>query len=375
MHLKDDVLHAFLDGELAAATKKTTVEHLAECSKCSARLTALDLTAQRVSANMQILASPSSEPRFSPHKALQTFDRRKENSMKNFFRRPIWAAAGLTLILAISFVFPPVRALAGSFLGLFRVQQVQVISFDPAALDRFNNNETSDLLQNFFDKNLTTTTQGEFSQVDSKEAAAAQAGFTPRLPASAEVNSLGVQPGQTIEINIDSAMMNAGLESFGYTDVKIPADLDGQKIVATIPTGVTAAFGECPKETNAESVPTSMAGCIGLIQLPAPTVTAPDSFPVAQLGEVVLQLTGMSPEQAASFSQSIDWSSTLILPIPTGSNVETQDIQIDGVSGTLIQQQDSSSTYTLIWVKNGILYGLTGQGDIQAAYRLALSLQ
>jgi hypothetical protein len=251
---------------------------------------------------------------------------------------------------------------------------VQVISFDPAALERFNNSETGDLLQSFFDKNLTTTQLGEFSQVESKEAAAAQAGFTPRLPASAEITSLGVQPGQSIEINIDSAMMNAGLESFGYTNVKVPADLDGQKILATIPTSVTAAFGDCPKEADGENAAESMAACIGLIQLPAPSVSAPDSFPVVQLGEVILQLIGMTPEQAAAYSQTVDWSSTLILPIPTGSNVGTNDIQIDGVSGTLIQEQDTAQ-YALIWVKDGILYGLTGQGNVNAAFRLAESLQ
>jgi hypothetical protein len=117
-----------------------------------------------------------------------------------------------------------------------------------------------------------------------------------------------------------------------------------------------------------------MVSCIGLIQLPAPTVTAPDSFPVVQLGEVILQLTGMSPVQAAEFSQSIDWSSTLILPIPTGSDVETHDVQVDGVSGTLIQGLDNNQ-YALIWVKDGILYGLTGQGSTSAAFRLAESLQ
>ena len=374
MHLKDDVLHAFLDGELAAAPKKTAAEHLAGCSKCSARLLELDHTARRVTESVKYLAPLPNELRLSPQHALQTIDRRKENTMKNFFRRPVWAAAGLTLILALSFIFPPVRALAGSFLGLFRVQQVQVISFDPAALERFNNNETGDLLQGFFDKNLTTTQIGEFSQVDTQEAAAAQAGFTPRLPASADITSLGVQPGQTIEINIDSAMMNAGLESFGYSDVKIPADLDGQKIVATIPTAVTAAFGECPKELQGENLQDSMVACIGLIQLPAPSVSAPDSFPVVQLGEVILQLFGMSPVQAAEFSQSIDWSSTLILPIPTGNDVETHDVQIDGVSGTLIQELENNQ-YALIWVKDGILYGLTGQGSTSAAFRLSESLK
>jgi hypothetical protein len=374
MHLKDDILRAFLDDELKPAVKKTTSDHLAACPKCSARLSELEHTARQVSTHIQSLTPLAGELHPSAHTALNLIDRRKEKPMSKLFRRPAWVIAGLVLVLGISLIFPPVRALAGSFLGLFRVQQVQVVSFDPAALERFNNGDTSDMLQAFFDKNMTVTHEGEFSQVDTQEAAAEKAGFTPRLPSVAKINSLGVEPGETITINIDSAMMNAGLQSFGYNDVEIPADLDGQKIVATLPTSVTAAFGDCPSaETSGEENAANRAGCYLLVQLPAPTVSAPDRFPVAQLGEVILQVLGMTPEQAAQFSQSVDWSSTLILPVPTGENLETQDIQVDGVNGTLIRE--TNNQYVLVWVKDGILYGLTGMNDTAPAFSLVETLQ
>ena len=372
MHLKDEILRAFMDGELAAAERKTATEHLADCAKCSARLSEMETIALRTSSRLGRLAPAPREPLPSAHTALRAFDKRKEQPMKTIFRRPAWVAAGVALVLALSLIFPPVRALAGSFLGLFRVQQVQVLSFDPAALERYNNNENMDLVQAFFNENMTSTPIGEFTQAGSKEEAAALAGFTPRLPANAEINSLGVQPGETIEINIDSATMNAGLESFGYTSVTIPADLDGQKITATIPMAITTSIGECPADSEVDAP--DYPACINMIQLPAPTVSAPDSFPVAQLGEVVLQLIGMSPEQAAAYSQSVDWSSTLILPIPTGSNVHTSTFTVDGVQGTYVWEQETDR-YTLIWVKNGILYGITGMSSIEPAERLIATLE
>jgi len=373
MHLKENILRAFLDHELAPAVRKKSSDHLAACTKCAARLIELEKTAQRVSAQIKTLEPQPDRIHLTAHIALQTFDRRKEKTMSNIFRRPAWVAAGLALILGFSLIFPPVRALASSFLGLFRVQKVQVISFDPASLERFNNAETGDVLGAFFEANMTTSEAGSYSQVDSKEAAADLAGFTPRLPKGSEITSLGVQPGQSIEINIDSAMMNAGLESFGYPDVRISPDLDGQKIVATIPTSVIAAFGDCPQNGDENSNPDQWGACLALVQVPAPSVTAPDSFPVVQLGEVILQVLGMSAEQAADMSQSIDWASTLVLPIPTQENMETREVQVDGVSGTFIRELNGH--YILIWVKDGILYGLSGSSDSSPAFRLAETLE
>jgi len=57
---------------------------------------------------------------------------------KYFTRRyqSAWAALCLVLILTVAFVFPPIRALASSFLGLFRVQRIAVVEFNPASARR-----------------------------------------------------------------------------------------------------------------------------------------------------------------------------------------------------------------------------------------------
>ena len=57
---------------------------------------------------------------------------------KYFTRRyqPAWVAFCLVLILAVAFVFPPVRTMASSFLGLFRVQRIAVVEFNPASARR-----------------------------------------------------------------------------------------------------------------------------------------------------------------------------------------------------------------------------------------------
>ena len=83
----------------------------------------------------------------------------------------------------------------------------------------------------------------------------------------------------------------------------------------------------------------------------------------------------MSPEDAAHFSQNIDWTTTLVLPIPS-YGTSYQDYTVDGVTGTLILQTGNgqSSQYMLMWVKDGIVYALTGPGGVSRVDPIARSI-
>jgi hypothetical protein len=83
---------------------------------------------------------------------------------------------------------------------------------------------------------------------------------------------------------------------------------------------------------------------------------------IAQLAKIGLEFTGMTPDQAAAFTSSVDWTSTLVIPIP--KNAATyQQVPVDGVTGTLIQRPaDDVPQYSLIWIKNGIIYAIGGMG-------------
>ncbi len=110
-------------------------------------------------------------------------------------------------------------------------------------------------------------------------------------------------------------------------------------------------------------------------QIPSPSVTAPAGVDVAQLAQIGLEFSGMSSEQAAAFTKTVDWTSSLVVPIPKNATTYKQ-VAVDGVTGTLIQRPaDDAPQYVLIWVKNGIVYSIGGLGTIsQQVYDLANSL-
>jgi hypothetical protein len=96
---------------------------------------------------------------------------------------------------------------------------------------------------------------------------------------------------------------------------------------------------------------------------------------LTQMGQLYLQVLGMDEEEARLYAASVDWATTLVMPVPQGSG-EYEEISVDGVKGLYVDYQyHRSQDYTLMWVKDGILYMLTGSGDRDAALELAASLK
>jgi hypothetical protein len=114
--------------------------------------------------------------------------------------------------------------------------------------------------------------------------------------------------------------------------------------------------------------------CIIFTQMPSPLVNAPADLNMAQLAQIGLEFSGMSQEEAAAYTATVDWTSTLVIPVPRRATSE--DVSVDGVTGKLIQRvTDYAPEYALVWVKDGIIYGLSGTGtDTAPALAIAKAL-
>lgn len=297
--------------------------------------------------------------------------------------RYAWVAAGAIAILAVAMLFPQVRAIGSSFLGLFRVEQFTILQFDPEELEeRLGSSSNFEYL---LAEDVVVEEFGEMQAAADAAEASNLAGFTVRLPAAAHGNELlKVQPGAKISMQVDLPKMQALLNEIGGTDLQLPSELDGAEVSMELPVAVVAAFGNC--EVSPEMIREAgvdpdgpipdLSECITLTQFPSPEISAPPGLDIAGIGEVFLQLLGMTPEEAAQFSQSVDWTTTLVIPIPR-SGTEYQDVFVDGVEGTLIMQSQRSEFphYLLVWIKEGVVYGLTGPGTADSALEIANSLE
>ncbi len=141
MHFEEGQLKAYLDHELAPPEKQAVKQHLETCPQCQQQVHSLVSQSQGVSQHLSALKpTPSLTPR--PAAARQRLQARITEKESYTMRqkifapryRPAWVALGVILVLAVALAFPPVQAIANSFLGLFRVQQFSVVQINPGNL-------------------------------------------------------------------------------------------------------------------------------------------------------------------------------------------------------------------------------------------------
>ena len=377
MHPKDELLRTYLDREMPANLSQKVQEHLSRCAACQARLNELADRTNRVQSHLTPLAPNDQEQAVSPKLAYRRFNQNQRNTQQKeliqtmFTRRPLWTALAVIALVAIIFSVTPASAWANSFLGLFRVQKVQVVTFDPDAVENAHGqlNENRDAIERIFKDDLKISEHGDVVKVDSAAEAKAKAGFTPRLPSALQDPELTVKPGMNAVFTIDQPKLQAIMDAAGV-DAKLPAEVNGKEINVDVPDAVVVSSG-CPAD---ETTKKAYADCTSLVQMPSPSVDAPEGLDIPRLGEAMFQFLGLSEAEARNLSQRIDWTSTLVLPIPQGGEIQYQDVKVDGVTATLLQSEEDNMTM-LIWVKDGRLYGLRIPGTSpDEALKIAESL-
>ncbi len=385
-HLTDGELRAALDGEL----ETDRLEHLADCPECQRQQQQLKIESEHVKARLGFLASgeeavPSARVAWS-RLTQQTLQNKEIPMFKRLFSIPIIRFGTATLvILALVLAFPGTRALAGELLNLLRVQQVQVVPVDFTGLEQLTGdgvlgNQFTELIADSVD---IQKEPGEPVQAASAEEASQLAGFNVRIPEGMTPSEINVTDSAAFSMTLDRARAQALLDEAGRGDLVLPASADGAEISVNIPSSVSVAFGTCPRpgsdvpgNTEQSAVRARYPDCVILAQIPSPSVSAPADLDIEALARIGLEFTGMSPEEAAELTSTVNWTSTLLVPIPRNA-ASHQQVSVDGVTGTLIQRSPDSEApqFALMWVKDGIVYAISGLGtNGQQAIEMANSL-
>ena len=415
MHKNEGTLRAYMDGELDAEACAAVAAHLRECSACRRELESLASRASATSHYLQALGPRGAElPAPAPVALARLYthlederpvprpDSRRVVSggliemfqrMLNTRYRAAWAGLAAIVVIAALFTLAPVQAAASQFLGLFRVRKFAAISVNPASLQNL------DMVGGQIDKLLSDQVTfvkkpSEPVTVESATVASQKAGIPVRLPAAlTSTPRLTVQGGVEATAKIDLARVQAILDAAGRSDIKLPESLDGANVEFAIPPMVAAEY-DCGATTLVKPSrdysgvggapapqPAALPSkCVMLAQLASPSVDAPAGVDVSQLGEAMLQLFGLSPEDARHFSRTIDWSSTLVIPVPADA-ATFRDVTVDGGPGVLVQSDVrkngglSRTHYALLWEKNNVVYALSGTGDPTRAIEIADSLR
>ena len=383
-HLNDGQLRAALDGELDGPM----LRHLEDCKSCQKRQQILQMRVEEISHNLAFLANQESDNAPSVQTSLKHFYAQKllqkETPMlkRLFASNTVRFTAVAVLLLALIISVPATRALADEVLNLFRVQQVTVIPVDFTGLQDLTGSGALGTQFTELVSSSITMTQKPGDPLDAIDAndASQKTGFTVRLPQNTTASHLSVTNATAFTVTVDRIKAQALLDESGRSDLVLPNSIDGAVISVTVPASVRADYGTCPDPSGKDSKKSGSPGrnypdCVILSEIPSPTVDAPASVDVAQLAQIGLEFTGMSSDQAAAFTSTVDWTSTLVVPIPKNAATYEQ-VPVDGVTGTLIERPaDDAPQFVLLWIKNGIVYSIGGLGtNSQQALDMANSL-
>lgn len=380
-HPSEGKIRAFYDEVLSATEQEQILRHLECCPRCAERAAVVRERGRHVGTLIGILDSQVEReiisPRLARHRVEAYVQQRKERKMaRNPFSkryRPAWAVATLIMLVTLIFTIPPIRTLAGNLLSLFRVQQIDFTDVSPETLpDEETIQAVAPRIEAMFDEDLTISLAGEPEIVD-EATAHARAGFPLRMARTMKPAFVQWVPPIHVALEVDLPRVKALFGELGYTDLDLPDELDGAVVEAQTEGMVQTHYGECEVDN-----PERQLDCRVHIQMPGPVISIPDDLDVEELTRVYLELLGMTEEEAARVSGRLDWSTTLLVPFPRAYGLTYEDVEVDGVEGTLLFSMTPDGKYReylLTWTKEGVIHAVSGYGDFDPALALTDTLE
>jgi len=432
------VLRGYLDGELDSGRLSAVEQHLKSCNVCSGELATLRNHAARVREGLDQL--PELPDADNSATAWSAFQKKREDWMDSRQNRwTVWQKLSLAggcvgiALLVLVLTVAPVRAWAESLLAIFRVERFTILEINPAALKNNglqNNQLLNQTISRVLSDEVTVTQSPQKPRLIADATTASKvAGFPVQLLPGETPSSLLLESGAGMNMKLDRDRIQSILDEAGRSDLRIPASVDGAIVGVRVPAGVMAFYGNCgdvasrmmgqavssqgtknPSATKEHSIVVHVGGtdkpipnagasanqvshaktvrtgdksgqeadptCVSLFELPSPIVSAPQEIDPAQIAQIALQFLGMSANDAANFTQTVDWTSTLVLPVIRGES-KYEQVHVNGNEAALLRSanQRQSDEFSLMWVDNGIVFALNGTGDDTTAINLASQLE
>jgi hypothetical protein len=283
-------------------------------------------------------------------------------------RRRVLQAVALaaSLLLAVGLVMlPAVRAGAETFLDLFRVVNfvaVPVPTQRIAALQR-----GLDLPRMLGEQVHVAQAPGTPQSVATPEQAGALSGIAVHLPTwlpeGLALQGIKVLGEQRWTIAASTQKLQQVLDTLGINDLTVPPGLDGQ----------TATIHLYPSVYVSYSAPT---GHVLFIQARQPDAVLPQGTDLPLLAEIGLRVLGFEPSEARRFANTIDWRTTLLVPVPA-SVANFHEVDLGDGKGLLIETSATSGPRQsqLLWSAGGSVFALIGDVQPQELFEMARSTQ
>ncbi len=271
------------------------------------------------------------------------------------------------MLVGGAFTVPAVRAAAQAFLDLFRVVQFVAVPLDGRATERLADGGL-DLPHLLGDQIQWLQKPQPPTSYATPDAAGAVAGFRVQLPAwmpvgwDKETPAVALRGATAARLVANTERLGQILASLGIDDVSVPQSLDGRAATLRVSPGVAVKW-------------VRGGSTVELLQSPSPEVEFPAGTELPPLAQIGLRVLGLSKEDAYRFAQSIDWRTTLVVPIPMDTVMYSQ-VTVQGSSGLLLEQAGTGGPRRrgggmVLWSKDNRVFAL--RGTISSAQLLEMA--
>jgi hypothetical protein len=266
----------------------------------------------------------------------------------------IAAAIAVVAIVGGLFTLPAVRASAQSFLSLFRIVNFVAVPVDESRLAALKARQLDP--PHLLGEHIQVLREASApTAVASPEQAGSLAGIDVQvphyLPAGMTLKEITVRGENAAQITADTRVLQDVMDTLSITDLSIPDGLNGQVATVRVPPSVVMKYEQGPRVTR-------------FYQGRTPEVSLPASVDLASIGEIGLRIVGLSPRDAKQFARTIDWQTTLLVPVPPAVSSFKQ-VDINGHGGIAIERWVPSPTATprtavhvVLWAADGKVFGI-----------------
>lgn len=348
-HLSEGTLRRMVDEPDAQGAD---ARHFASCAGCQARfkavaadartitslLTAPELKLDVASAFNRVRSTPAARPRFG-------------------FRLPLFRPGSRPMVLAFASAVAVIALVATAIAqdkNTFTPQSltpVPVTMADMESLSQLSAYGT-----------VSWTKQPQLQVVTS--AAEAQTVSGLKVPSVANLPSgvsttvtYAAMPRAVAVFTFSKDKAAAAAAQAGKTLPALPAGMEGAQLTVTVGPAVAEIFGNMNKPAASSDI-----SQLGLPQLVVAASTSPvatsSQVTVKQLEDYLIAQPGISAELKAAVKAIGDPSTTLPVPIPV-QFATSSSVTIQGVQGIALGDNTGVGA-GVIWVKNGVVYGVVG---------------
>ncbi len=364
MCYSEGALQAYLDGEVQGEERRRMDEHLRTCTACREALRRL--------ADAKGFADQALGTYLESSDMSQTELRAGWNRLQSSLRparyRPAIIAMAAVLTLAIGLSFGSVRAAAGRFLGVFRVNRFQVVTVTPADLSRIEaavrQGAGAVKIANLGDIEFSSAgPRGLVSLTQAKQAVDFQLRLPSAMPEGLQLQGLTAEPSGTLHLTLDVVKANQLLKSLGGTKM-LPAELNGQTFSVTVPAAIDAQYGG--------------SRTLHVLQARSPELDMPGDTSAESVRDAVLGMPFLPDSLKRQVASVNDWQHTFLVPNVQGS---TQQVTVDGTDGVYITAPSQykgevpGAGNVLVWQKDGVVYAIVGEFSLEQGLQIGNSMR